>query len=84
MTGAGTGTVVDTIVVEPIVLFTEGRVELAVVTEVIILAADTGAGTGRETRSLLGDEKSKPDISLLLSKTSVLALFCLLWFVLLL
>ena len=71
MTGAGTGTVIDLCV-----LVTEGRVELAVVTVVGILATDTGIGTGRETRSLLGDEKSKPDISLLLSKTSVLALFC--------
>ena len=79
MTGAGTGTVIDLCV-----LVTEGRVELAVVTVVGILATDTGIVTERETRSLLGDEKSKPDISLLLSKTSVLALFCLLWLVLLL
>ena len=73
--GAGTGTVVD----DPSILVIVGRVEVAVVTVVGMLATDTGAETGRETRSLLGEEKSKPDISLLLSNTSVLALFCLVW-----
>ena len=52
---------------EPSMLVTVGRVEVAVVTVVGTLATDTGAETGRETRSLLGEEKSKPDISLLLS-----------------